>query len=276
MARLWGSGFLSSDHAGVSLRAQGSPVLYLDDPEGLAREQRREVLDLIGGLNRRTFAGLGDPETLARIAQYEMAYRMQASVPELTAVQNEPASTFALYGEEAKTPGTFANTCLLARRMSERGVRVVQILHRGWDQHSTLPKGITNQCKDTDRGCAALVRDLKQRGLLEDTLVVWATEFGRTIYSQGNLTKDNYGRDHHPRCFSVWLAGAGIKAGTVYGETDDFSYNIVRDGVHIHDLHATILHLMGIDHERFTVRNSGLDQRLTGVDPAKIVSGILA
>lgn len=276
MARLWGSGFLSSEHAGVSLRSQGAPVLYLDDPPGMDRDRRRLVLDLVQGLNRRTRDLFHDPETAARIAQYEMAFRMQRSVPELTAIADEPSSTFALYGEEARKPGSFANTCLLARRMCERGVRVVEILHRGWDQHGALPKQLTNQCRDTDRGCAALVQDLKRRGLLEDTLVVWCTEFGRTVYSQGHLTKDDYGRDHHPRCFTVWLAGAGVRRGIVHGESDEFGYNIVKDGVHVRDFNATVLHLLGLDHERFTVKAQGLDQRLTGVEQARVVQGILA
>ncbi|MBM3854246.1 MAG: DUF1501 domain-containing protein, partial [Verrucomicrobia bacterium] len=218
----------------------------------------------------------GDPETLTRIAQYEMAFRMQTSVPELTDLSGESPATLELYGPAVREPGSFAASCLLARRLAERNVRVVQILHRGWDQHGTLPNDHKIQCLDTDQGCAALITDLKQRGLLDDTLVVWAGEFGRTVYSQGTLTATNYGRDHHPRCFTVWLAGGGIKGGVVYGETDDFSYNIVRDPMSLHDLNATLLHCLGIDHLRFTFQSQGLDQRLTGVEPASVVTGILA
>jgi hypothetical protein len=217
----------------------------------------------------------GDPETLTRIAQYEMAFRMQTSVPDLTNFSDESEATLDLYGPDVKTPGTFAASCLLARRLAERNVRVVQILHRGWDQHGTLPEHLKIQCQDTDQGCAALITDLKQRGLLEDTLVVWAGEFGRTVYSQGTLTPTNYGRDHHPRCFTVWLAGGGVKRGFVHGETDDFSYNIVRDPVSLYDLNATILHTLGIDHSKFTFKSQGLDQRLTGVEPARVVKDML-
>ena len=275
-ARLWGSGFLPSSHAGVALRSSGDAVLYLSDPHGIDRTTRRVLLDGVQKLNQQAYAEFGDPETLTRIAQYEMAYRMQTSVPELTDLTDEPASTWTLYGEEARKPGTYAYHCLLARRLAEREVRMTQIFHRGWDQHSNLPKTFPRQCQDVDRGSAALVTDLKRRGLLDDTLVIWGGEFGRTVYCQGELTKSNYGRDHHPKCFTMWLAGGGIKAGQVYGETDDFGYNIVKDPVNIRDLNATILHTLGIDHERLTFRSQGLDQKLTGVIAAKVVAGLLA
>ncbi len=274
-SRLWGSGFLPSKHAGVAFRAQGDPVLYLSDP-GISRKLRRLMLDKVQSANRRIFEQLGDPETQTRIAQYEMAFRMQASVPELTDLSGEPEHIRKMYGEDVDKPATFARNCLLARRMIERDVRFVQIFHRGWDHHSKLPTSITRQTKEVDQPAWALVQDLKQRGLLEDTLVIWGGEFGRTIYSQGTLTKENYGRDHHPRCFTRWFAGGGIKPGVSHGLTDDFSYNVVKDPVHIHDLNATILHLLGIDHRRFTVPYQGLDQRLTGVEPAKVVKSILA
>ncbi len=234
------------------------------------------MLDGLEQLNLRHFEEIGDPETHARIAQYEMAFRMQASVPELTDLSSEPESTYELYGEEARKPGTFAYNCLLARRLAERGVRFIQLFHRGWDQHGGLPRDLPLQCGDVDRGCYALITDLKQRGLLDDTLVVWGGEFGRTIYCQGKLTPQNYGRDHHPRCFSMWLAGGGVKGGTVYGETDDFCYNIVKDPVHIRDLNATILHQLGVDHARLSVKHRGLDTKLTGVEEAHVVKGILA
>lgn len=275
-SRLWGAGFLPSKHQGVALRSQGDPVLYLSDPKGVDRSLRRRMLDGLEELNLRHFDEIGDPETHARIAQYEMAFRMQASVPELTDLSSEPESTYQLYGEAARTPGTFAYNCLLARRMAERGVRFTQIFHRGWDQHGNLPGDLPLQCGDIDRGSYALVTDLKQRGLLDDTLVVWGGEFGRTVYCQGKLTPQMYGRDHHPRCFTTWLAGGGIKGGTVYGETDDFCYNIVKDPVHIRDLNATILHQLGIDHARLSVKNRGLDTKLTGVEEAHVVKGILA
>jgi len=274
--RMWGSGFLPTRHNGVALRGSGDPVLYLPNPDGVTTDDRRVMLDALGSLNRRQLGRYGDPETRTRIAQYEMAFRMQRSVPDLVDLAGEPKHILDLYGPNVTTPGTFANNALLARRLVERGVRVVQILHRGWDQHSNLPVALTNQCVDTDQATAALVLDLKQRGLLDDTLVVWGGEFGRTTYSQGTLTKDNYGRDHHPRCFSMWLAGGGVKGGVVVGETDDFSYNVTADPVHVNDLNATILRCMGIDHERFTFKFQGLDQRLTGVEPAKPVSKILA
>jgi hypothetical protein len=274
-ARLWSAGFLPSQHAGVALRQAGDPVLFLSNPDGISREVRREMLDGISRMNEIQHRKTGDPETLARIEQFEMAFRMQTSVPELADLAKEPDSIYGLYGEDARRPSTFAHSCLLARRLAERGVRFIQIYQRGWDLHSLLPEVLPSQCRDTDQACAALVQDLKQRGLLEDTLVVWGGEFGRTIYSQGKLTASDYGRDHHPRCFTVWLAGGGIKGGTVYGETDEFSYNIVRDPVHVRDLQATILHLAGIDHKRFSFRFQGLDQRLTGVEPAAPVKGIM-
>jgi uncharacterized protein (DUF1501 family) len=275
-ARLWGAGFLPGKHAGVSLRPHGEPVLYLNDAPGIPRELRRKVLDGIEELNRRSYAAIGDPEIQTRTQQYEMAFRMQASIPELADLGAEPESTYALYGEEARTRGTFASSALMARRLVERGVRFVQIFHRGWDQHGSLPRDLASQCQDVDQACYGLVQDLKQRGMLDDTLVIWGGEFGRTVYCQGTLTEKNYGRDHHPRCFSIWMAGGGIKGGTVYGETDEMSYNIVRDPVHVRDLHATILHLMGLEHERLSFKFQGLDQRLTGVVPAKVVAGILA
>jgi len=275
-ARLWGAGFLPGRHSGVSFRSSGDPVLYLNDAPGISRELRREMLSGLEGLNRRSFETVGDPEIQTRTQQYEMAFRMQASIPELADLSREPDSTYQLYGEEARVRGTFASSALMARRLVERGVRFVQIFHRGWDQHGTLPRDLAAQCKDIDQACYGLVQDLKQRGLLEDTLVVCGGEFGRTVYCQGKLTETDYGRDHHPRCFSLWLAGGGIRGGTVFGETDEMSYNVVRDPVHVRDLHATILHLMGLDHERLNFRYQGLDQRLTGVVPAKVVKGILA
>ena len=274
--RMWTSGFLPTSHNGVALRAGADPVLFLENPNGVDASTRRTMLDSLAKFNQRSHARHGDPETMTRIAQYEMAFRMQTSVPELTDFSTESQATLDLYGPAVKEPGSFAASCLLARRLAERNVRVIQINHRGWDQHGTLPEHLKIQCLDTDRGCYALIADLKQRGLLEDTLVIWAGEFGRTVYSQGTLTKTNYGRDHHPRCFSVWLAGGGVKGGVVYGETDDFSYNIVRDPVSLHDLNATLLHCLGIDHLKFSFKSQGLDQRLTGVEPAKVVQAILA
>jgi hypothetical protein len=264
--RLWGSGFLPSVHQGVKLRSSGDPVLYLRNPEGLDAGGRRRMLDGLSRLNQMTRDSFGDPEINTRIAQYELAYRMQASVPELMDLSNEPDWVFEMYGPDSRKPGTYAANCLLARRLMERGVRFVQLFHRGWDQHGNLPNQIRSQCKDTDQPSAALVKDLKQRGLLDDTLVMWGGEFGRTVYSQGALTKDNYGRDHHGRCFTRWMAGGGIKGGVVHGETDDFCYNIVRDPVHIHDLNATVLHCLGIDHTRLTFRYQGRDFRLTDVE----------
>ena len=275
-ARLWSAGFLSGQYGGVALRSGGEPVLYINNPDGVPTQMRRRMLDSLGEMNQLEFERLADPETRVRIAQYEMAFRMQASVPELTGIGKEPESTFQLYGEEARKGGSFANSCLMARRLVERGVRFVQVYHRGWDQHSDLPEVLPSQCKDVDQGAWALVQDLKQRGLLDETLVIWGGEFGRTIYSQGKLTDTDYGRDHHPRCFAVWLAGGGIKGGTVVGETDEFSYNIVKDPVHVRDLQATLLHQFGIDHERFTYKYQGLDQKLTGVEKAYVVKQILA
>ncbi|HZJ16401.1 MAG TPA: DUF1501 domain-containing protein [Chthoniobacteraceae bacterium] len=274
-SRLWGTGFLPPSHQGVKFRSQGDPVLYLKNPPGFDRAARREMLDALDEINRAAAQEIGDPEIDTRIQQYEMAYRMQASVPELMDVSSEPASTFELYGEEARKPGTFAANALLARRLTERGVRFVQLYHRGWDQHGSLNANLPKQCKDVDQASAALVADLKQRGLLDETLVIWGGEFGRTVYVQGNIDNPNYGRDHHPRCFTVWLAGGGVKSGIVFGETDDYCYNIVEAPVHVHDLNATILHLLGIDHERFTFKFQGRDYRLTDVH-GKVVKGILA
>jgi len=272
--RLWGSGFLPSSHQGVKLRSGRDPVLYLSDPPGIDRELRRDMLDGLARLNRVQRERDGDPEIDARIDQYEMAFRMQASVPELTDLSQESAATLELYGPDATRPGTFAANCLLARRMVERGVRFVQLYHRGWDNHSGLPSNIPKQCLDVDQPQAALVTDLMQRGLLDETLVIWGGEFGRTVYGQGENQPD-YGRDHHGRCFSVWLAGGGIKPGIVYGSTDDYGYNIVSDPVHIHDLNATLLHCLGIDHERLTYRFQGRDFRLTDVE-GRVVRDILA
>jgi hypothetical protein len=275
-ARLWSSGFLPSDHAGVALRSVGDPVLYLKNPAGVDEDARRVMLNGVRRLNELTLKEVGDPETQARIQQFEMAFRMQRSVPELTDLESEPAPVRSLYGPQVDKPGSFAYCALMARRLVERGVRFVQIYHRGWDSHGNLPGHFPDQCRDVDQPCWALVQDLKQRGLLDDTLVIWGGEFGRTVYCQGKLTREDYGRDHHPRCFSLWLAGGGIRGGVVHGETDDFSYNIVKDPVHVRDFTATLLHLFGFDHERFTYRFQGLDQRLTGVEPARVVEEILA
>jgi hypothetical protein len=275
--RLWGSGFLPSRHQGVALRANGDPVLFLNNPPGVDAIARRSMLDGVVSLDQAAFERTGDPEIQTRIAQYEMAFRMQTSVPELVDISKEPKSVLDLYGPEVTQPGTFAASALLARRLIERGVRVVQLLHREWDHHGDLPRDLPLQCRDVDQACKGLILDLKQRGLLDDTLVVWGGEFGRTVYCQGELRRDNYGRDHHPRCYSMWMAGAGIRGGAVYGETDDFSYNIVRDPVHIRDLNATILNLMGIDPYRLTYNFQGLDQKLVGTEaPAIPVKGILA
>lgn len=274
--RLWGSGFLPSKYQGVALRSRGDKVLFLSNPKGIDTDARRRMLDTLGSLNQLNLQQVGDPEINARIAQYEMAFRMQTSVPELADLSDEPQHVLDLYGPEALIPGTFANSCIMARRMAERGVRFTQIFHRGWDQHGALPKDLPKQCKDVDQPSAGLLTDLKQRGMLDDTLVVWGGEFGRTAYCQGKLTKTNYGRDHHPKCFSIWMAGGGVRGGVVHGETDDFSYNITKDPVHIHDLNATILHLLGIDHRRFTYPFQGLDQRLTGVEPASVVNELLS
>jgi hypothetical protein len=264
-SRLWGPGFLASRYQGVKFRSSGDPVLYLSDPPGLSKDARRRMLDALGRLNEMKAADYGDPEIETRIAQYEMAYRMQSSVPELMDLSGEPESTFELYGEDARRPGTYAANCLLARRLAERDVRFIQIYKRGWDQHNDLPRDIALQCKAVDQGSAALVEDLDRRGLLDDTLVVWAGEFGRTVYCQGKLTDTNYGRDHHPRCFTIWMAGGGVKRGFQLGETDDYCYNIVSDGVHVHDLQATILHQLGVDHTRLTYKYMGRHFRLTDV-----------
>jgi hypothetical protein len=275
LSRLWGSGFLPSRHQGVKLRSGADPVLYLNDPPGLEREGRRQWLDTLGALNARQYRQTHDPEIATRIAQYEMAYRMQASAPELMDLSKEPDSTFKLYGETSRQPGTYAANCLLARRMAERGVRFIQLYHRGWDHHGALPERIEALTRDVDQASAALVSDLKQRGLLDDTLVIWGGEFGRTVYSQGRLTKDNYGRDHHGRAFSLWMAGGGIKPGMTHGKTDDFSFNIVENPVHVHDLQTTILHCLGLDHERLTFRFQGRQYRLTDVS-GHVVKDILA
>lgn len=263
--RLWGSAFLPSDHQGVNFRSTGDPVLYLSDPPGINSATRRRMLDGINQLNRKQFDQAGDPEINTRIAQFELAYRMQSSVPELTDLSGETRRTLDMYGEDTRRPGSFAANCLQARRMAERGVRFIQLYHRGWDQHYNLPSDLRLQCRDVDQPCAALIKDLKQRGLLEDTLIVWGGEFGRTIYSQGKLESNNYGRDHHGRCFTMWLAGGGIKPGTTFGATDDFSYNVTQDPVHVHDLNATILDCLGIDHEKLTFRFKGRQYRLTDV-----------
>ncbi len=276
-ARLWGSGFLPSRHQGVALRSKGDPVLYLTNPPGVDATTRRQMLDALSQLNQQLYQDFADPEIVTRVAQYEMAYRMQTSVPELMDFSDEPEHVLRMYGPDVHKPGSFAACALLARRLAERNVRFIQIFHRGWDHHGALPRDLPLQCRDIDQPCAALIKDLKQRGLLDDTLIIWGGEFGRTVYCQGKLTRTNYGRDHHPRCFSIWMAGGGIKPGITYGETDDFSYNIVRDGVHIHDLNATILHCLGIDHRRFTVKFQGLDVRLTGTgDQGQVVHGLLA
>ncbi|MFN0197201.1 MAG: DUF1501 domain-containing protein [Planctomycetaceae bacterium] len=272
--RLWGSGFLPSRYQGVKFRSVGEPVLYLSNPPGVDSATRRQMLDDLSELNQLKLEDYGDPEIATRISQYELAYRMQSSVPELTDVSSETKETFELYGPNSSKPGTFAFNCLLARRLAERGVRFVQLFHRGWDQHVNLPKSIRGQAEDVDQPAAALIHDLKQRGMLEDTLVIWGGEFGRTVYCQGTMTPDNYGRDHHPRCFTFWLAGGGIKPGMTYGETDDFSYNIVKDPVHVHDLHATMLHCLGIDHTKLTFKFQGRYYRLTDVH-GEVVKKIL-
>ena len=273
--RMWSSGFLSARYQGVRFSPGKDPVLFLSNPPGITTERRRAMLDDVAGLNKIKLDDYQDPEIQARIDQYEMAFRMQASVPELADLSKEPASVFERYGPESRKPGSFAANCLLARRLAERGVRFIQLYHRGWDQHSDLPAHIRAQCYDTDQPSAALVADLKQRGLLEDTLVIWGGEFGRSVYSQGKLTATDYGRDHHPRCFSLWLAGGGVKPGALIGETDDFSYNVIKDPVHIHDLNATALHLLGFDHTRLTVRHQGRDYRLTDVH-GKLVHAAMA
>ena len=273
-SRLWGTGFLPSRYQGVALRASGDPVLFLSNPPGVDDRARRRMLDALAELNHMQEQEVGDPEITTRIAQYEMAYRMQHSVPELFDLANEPESVLEMYGPDVRTPGTFAANCLLARRLAERDVRFVQVFHRGWDQHFDLPADLRLQCGDVDRACYALITDLKQRGLLEDTLVVWGGEFGRTTYCQGPLTQEDYGRDHHPRCFTVWLAGGGVRGGSTYGETDDFSYNVIENPVHVHDLNATILHCLGIDHEHLIHRFQGRDYRLTDVH-GRIIRDVL-
>jgi len=275
-ARLWQSGYLPGEHAAVSFRNAGDPILFINNPPGVSPDIRRTTLDGLNKLNEITAQELGDPETRTRIAQYEMAYRMQASVPELTDLSKEPAKVLDMYGPDVRKPGSFANTALLARRLVERGVRFVQVYHNNWDHHGNLAGRMPDQCRDVDQPCWALIQDLKRKGLFDSTLVIWGGEFGRTIYSQGGLSKTNYGRDHHPRCFTMWMAGGGSKGGTIYGETDDFSYNIIKDPVHIRDFHATVLYLMGIDHERFTYRYLGLDQRLTGVEKANVIRELVS
>jgi uncharacterized protein DUF1501 len=274
-SRLWGSGFLPSNHQGVRFRAGSNPVLYLHNADGIDGSTRRDMLDAVGKLNRMHLDHYGDPEIGTRIAQYEMAYRMQTSVPDLLDLSKEPQHIFDLYGPDARKPGTYASNCLLARRLLERDVRFVQLYHRGWDQHNDLPRDLALQCKGTDQATAALVMDLKQRGLLDDTLVVWGGEFGRTVYCQGKLTETNYGRDHHPRCFTMWLAGGGVKRGFTLGETDDYCYNVVSDPVHVHDLQATILRCLGVDHLRLTYKFQGRHFRLTDVH-GEVVKQVLA
>jgi len=274
-SRLWGNGFLPSQYQGVQFRAGKDAVLYLTNPDGIDRLDRRKQLDLLKQMQEGQFETFKDPEIESKIAQYEMAFRMQASVPEITDISKEPEHIYDLYGPDSKIPGTYAANCLLARRLAESGVKFIQLYHRGWDQHGRLPSGITTQCRETDQASAGLIIDLKQRGLLDDTLVIWGGEFGRTNYSQGKLTKEGFGRDHHPRCFSLWMAGAGVKKGIRYGQTDDFSYNITESPVHVHDFQATLMHLLGIDHERFTYKFQGRRYRLTDVE-GKVVHDILA
>jgi hypothetical protein len=273
-SRLWGSGFLPSNYQGVRFRGSGEPVLYLADPPGINKTTRRQILDAVVKLNKIKSAAYGDPEIETRIAQYEMAYRMQTSVPDLMDLSKEPAHVFEMYGPDSRKPGTYAANCLLARRLAERNVRFIQLYHRGWDQHNDLPRDLALQCKGTDQASAALIMDLKQRGLLDDTLVVWGGEFGRTVYCQGKLTENNYGRDHHPRCFTMWLAGGGIKKGVTLGETDDYSYNVISDPVHVHDLQSTILHCLGLDHKQLTFKFQGRHFRLTDVH-GEVVTRIL-
>ena len=274
--RLWSSGYLPGDYAGVSFRSAGDPILFINNPPGVASTVRRTTLDGLRKLNDLAFSRFGDPETRVRTGQYEMAYRMQSSVPELTDLAKEPASTWQLYGDEARKPGTFANSALMARRLVERGVRFVQVYHNNWDNHANVSGRLPSQCRDVDLPCAGLIQDLRSRGLLDSTLIIWGGEFGRTVYSQGGLSHQNYGRDHHPRCFTMWMAGGGVKAGLIYGETDDFSYNIVKDPIKIRDFHATVLHLLGIDHERLTYRYQGLDGKLTGTEKADVIKALLA
>ena len=273
--RLWSAGFLPAKYQGVKFRNKGEPVLYLNNPAGMDRPMRRDTLDELAALNQHQHESFGDPEIQNRIAQYELAFRMQASVPELTDFSKESDHVLADYGPEVRTPGTYAANCLLARRLAERDVRFIQLFHLGWDHHGGLPPAVRGQCSDTDQPTAALIKDLKQRGLLEDTLVIWGGEFGRTAYCQGKMTKDNYGRDHHPRCFSLWMAGGGVKGGYVHGATDEFGYNIVKDPVHVHDLHATMQHLLGVDHERQTFKFQGRYYRLTDV-AGNVVKAVIA
>ncbi|HKQ39407.1 MAG TPA: DUF1501 domain-containing protein, partial [Verrucomicrobiae bacterium] len=273
-ARLWGNGFLPSVHQGVQFRSGKDPVLYLNNPPGVTSESRRKMLDRLAELHHLQFQDLDDPDINSRVSQYEMAYRMQTSVPEVMDISKESDTTLNLYGSDARKPGTFAANCLLARRLAERDVRFIQLYHQGWDHHGGLPNGIRNECRKTDQACAALVMDLKQRGLLDDTIVIWGGEFGRTSYSQGKLTATDYGRDHHPRCFTMWLAGGGFKAGFAYGETDEFSYNVAKDPVHVHDLQATVLNQLGIDHEKLTFKYQGRRYRLTDVQ-GQVVKPIL-
>ncbi len=275
-ARLWQAGYLPGEHAGVSFRSAGDPILYINNPPGVSTEIRRKTLDGLKQLNELTLQQIGDPETRTRIENYELAFRMQTSVPELTNIATESEATLKLYGDQVQKPGSFANTVLLARRLVERGVRFVQVYINNWDTHANVAGRLPDQCRDVDQPCYALIQDLKQRGLFDDTLVIWGGEFGRTIYSQGGLSPQNYGRDHHPRCFTWWMAGGGTKGGTIHGETDDFSYNIVKDPVPIRDFHATVLHLLGFDHERFTYKYQGLDQKLSGVEPAKVIRELMA
>jgi hypothetical protein len=274
-SRLWGTGFLPARYQGVQFRSGKEPVLYLDNPPGITGESRRGMLNRLQQLHGLEQQATRDPELATRIAQYEMAFRMQTSVPEVTNLTAEPEHVFELYGPDAKKPGTFASNCLLARRLAEQGVKFIQLYHQGWDHHGNVPGGMKTQCRETDQPAAALLQDLKQRDMLKDTLVIWGGEFGRTNYSQGKLAATNYGRDHHPRCFSMWLAGGGVRGGISYGETCPYGYNVVADGVHVRDFHATLLHLLGIDHERFTAKFQGLDARLTGVEPARVVNELL-
>jgi hypothetical protein len=275
-SRLWSSGYLPGEHAGVSFRSKGDPILFINNPAGVPPDIRHQTIQNINALNELNYKAVGDPEIHTRIKQYEMAFRMQSSVPELTDLGSEPESTFALYGEEARKRGSFANSVLMARRLAERGVRFTQIYLNNWDHHANVGTRMPSQCKDVDQACHALIEDLKQRGMFDDTLIIWGGEFGRTIYSQGGLSRENYGRDHHPRCFTMWMAGGGARGGQIYGETDEFSYNIVKDPLHIGDFHATVLHLLGYSHERLTFKFQGLDQRLTGVLPAKVVHDLIA
>ena len=275
-SRLWSSGFLPGEHAGVSFRSKGDPILFINNPPGVPSSVRKRTIEGLNALNEFNYKEVGDPETHTRIQQYEMAFRMQASVPELTDINSEPEHIFKLYGEEAKKPGTFANSVLMARRLAERGVRFTQIYLNNWDHHSNVGGRMPSQCKDVDQACHALIEDLKQRGMFDDTLIIWGGEFGRTIYSQGGLSHENYGRDHHPRCFTMWMAGGGSKGGAIYGETDDFSYNIVKDPLHISDFHATVLQLLGFHADRFSYKFQGLDAKLIGVNPAKPIKALMA